>query len=1515
MEMRRGTTQLISLTGVAVLVCVWYLHKRQLSRESTRRDLQPKISAQKKSKVGNRPALDILYPNSDSPNAEDAEIDIVAVHGLGSNVDWSWTWKDDTQIVDGKPRLVNWLSDNNMLPKKVPRARVLAYNYESRWHLDAATTRLQVCGKHLAEAIHEFREDSSDRPLIFIGHSLGGNVIQHALLYAETEQSLKYLVELTVGLIFLGCPFKGSKIQQLATVVIQSLKLAGADEGINGYLGYGSTVLLDKVDSFQRLMERNSIPFCAFIEQRKTDYGNKIYIPGLIKDLVVNEESAGALGPHKVHLNTDHFKINKYSGPQDRSFLSVSAKITEMYKGWRPLIASRMSGPESGVQRKLKFNKERHERIVNFLAKFDFSARYSDVFLNRHKNTGQWILETESFQQWLLTAGKTLWCPGIPGAGKTTLFAIAVNYLQERFYKKEDAILFAFCDYKDRLNQTAHNILLSLWRQLMQNRILTEAECERLETTYLKRAVIPTTDTVLNMLSDEMSKYSRVFIMLDALDELTTESRDELLYLISNLPKNKKLLVTSRVPKEKTSPFSDVPQLEIRAKETDLTEYIDGRLQSSRLASKLMHNNKLKRDIKDTVIKKANGMFLLVKLHLNALADQHTTKGIHASLRRLPEGENAISRTYEDAISRISDQPQKDRELGEMIILWITHAQRPLSLKDLQYALTLQEGDDEIDPQDLIPGELLTSTCAGLVTIEDVSGRIQFTHSTAQEYLDSIKSAKFPSADAYIAKRCIQYLSLSMFCTDTKEIHTTGFFKTIAKFPFLEYAALHWGLHAKKADDNETKNTITKAVQSFFNLKLQSIFAVRTLLCGIAGVDGAEMGDKLARTERSIKLVNIAAYFGLDFLIANLVVKRSEVIVESFDDFVGNVLHWAAFGQHDTTLALLLNQPSISQMLNQKGYSQFTPLHMALVHRRDHSAEILLDHGADVTARAHFDHTPLLIAALNGNGAMIPKILSKDKGIDTLLVQAHGGTTPFRAAAGLGHKDAMVELLRALDSYELSEDLDELRDDFGRNPLHMAAEHGYLNICEVLLKSKYGPQLAISVDWWGAPPVALSILHGHVQVTETFLTWNDGALMKGEEGFVSDALLMAARWGQPFVVDMLLKRHPESYLMDFQSQTVLHHAAFSGSLDTVKIVLRHSGGRDMLEVRDKTGNTALLGACRRGLAEIVEYLIMHGAMMDTKNDNEETALHHACETNVQQVITILLQSGIDSEAKRSDGQTALDVAIVNDALEAIQVLLNAGIHVPEGITIPEIPPWRNIAMVKEYHPETPKDQFEAYFYLKMAASGKLSSSLLSHIFDLAEYWLVSETERVESKCAARQHGDTMVYLRSAPIFGNLHHPVRRIDYEVISHDQGYSGDSHLHGQYDGSYTWFDASRECSPGPFEQAARRIPGPEILRNVHASYAWHKHRVIWCSTTGESYLHVRTDKETKEEIEEPVATVRYDHRQPKPVPLKWISEINPGDRLVMNAIAMFPGWENHIQRAKAIIHTSCLKASAQT
>lgn len=92
------------------------------------------------------------------------------MHGLGSNVDWSWTWK-------GELRNVNWLKDQDMLPSVVPKARVMVYSYDSKWHLDAPRTRLSIVGEDLIRSVHRHRQGHTDRPIIFIGHSLGGNVI------------------------------------------------------------------------------------------------------------------------------------------------------------------------------------------------------------------------------------------------------------------------------------------------------------------------------------------------------------------------------------------------------------------------------------------------------------------------------------------------------------------------------------------------------------------------------------------------------------------------------------------------------------------------------------------------------------------------------------------------------------------------------------------------------------------------------------------------------------------------------------------------------------------------------------------------------------------------------------------------------------------------------------------------------------------------------------------------------------------------------------------------------------------------------------------------------------------------------------------------------------------------------------------------------------------------------------------------------------------------------------------
>lgn len=66
-----------------------------------------------------------------------------------------------------------------MLPQILPKSRIMVYNYDSKWDSNAPKTRLQICGEDLVRSIHNFRTETTHRPIIFIGHSLGGNVIQN----------------------------------------------------------------------------------------------------------------------------------------------------------------------------------------------------------------------------------------------------------------------------------------------------------------------------------------------------------------------------------------------------------------------------------------------------------------------------------------------------------------------------------------------------------------------------------------------------------------------------------------------------------------------------------------------------------------------------------------------------------------------------------------------------------------------------------------------------------------------------------------------------------------------------------------------------------------------------------------------------------------------------------------------------------------------------------------------------------------------------------------------------------------------------------------------------------------------------------------------------------------------------------------------------------------------------------------------------------------------------------------
>ncbi|KAI0539978.1 hypothetical protein GGR58DRAFT_512001 [Xylaria digitata] len=288
-------------------------------------------------KSPNRPPLEVLYPSPNLSASNEIEIDIVAVHGLGSDVDWSWTWQDKK----GHRPPVHWLKDPNMLPSVIPHARIIAYNYESRWHADAPKTRLELCGEELVKSLHSFRTDAPERPIIFIAHSLGGLVVLHGLLYASHTEQLRYLPASTVGFAPLGTPFRGTKMQPLAKKVAWLMAPMGSHNGIITELEQDGKHLADKVHAFSELRNKLDIPTTCFFELYHSDFGRKIGLSSWARGRVVEEESAHIPGWGREPLHTDHFALNKFEGPDDRSFRIVSNEVYNMYTNRKSVIERR----------------------------------------------------------------------------------------------------------------------------------------------------------------------------------------------------------------------------------------------------------------------------------------------------------------------------------------------------------------------------------------------------------------------------------------------------------------------------------------------------------------------------------------------------------------------------------------------------------------------------------------------------------------------------------------------------------------------------------------------------------------------------------------------------------------------------------------------------------------------------------------------------------------------------------------------------------------------------------------------------------------------------------------------------------------------------------------------------------------------------------------------------------------------------------------------------------------------
>lgn len=262
---------------------------------------------------------------------------------------------------------------------------------------------------------------------------------------------------------------------------------------------------------------------------------------------------------------------------------------------------------------KFRLDKEEDRKVLDWLTADEYGPQQSDYLKRRQPETGQWLLDSKEFRDWLVASKQTLFCPGIPGAGKTILTSIVVDYLNWTFRSDSKiGIAYIYCNFQRHNEQNIDNLLASMLKQLAERQPSLPKSVQDLYDQHMERHTRPSLDDILNALQSVAVIYSKIFIIIDALDECQVShgTRKKLLSELFNLqakhPAN--IFITSRFIPEIIDHFSSSTLIEIRARASDVIRYLEGNI--SELPSIARKNKQLQEEIKTYISEAVDGMYV-----------------------------------------------------------------------------------------------------------------------------------------------------------------------------------------------------------------------------------------------------------------------------------------------------------------------------------------------------------------------------------------------------------------------------------------------------------------------------------------------------------------------------------------------------------------------------------------------------------------------------------------------------------------------------------------------------------------------------------------------------------------------------------------------------------------------------------------------------------------------------------------------------------------------------------------
>jgi hypothetical protein len=336
--------------------------------------------------------------------------------------------------------------------------------------------------------------------------------------------------------------------------------------------------------------------------------------------------------------------------------------------------------------------------------------------------------------------------------------------------------------------------LLAQAFRLSQN-VPTKEHVLQFYSDYYVKRTRPSTAKLQDMIRSACSHVSRVYVVVDALDEylekLEYKPINEFVQSLLALGDPFKILVTSRIlgPIERAFENHSATRLEIRPDEADIRGYIKERIErdlpfakkyTETIVEKVLHTAEASSVLSSNImlcILTTTYRFLLAQLHMNSLS-RHLNAG--EVLEALETLSSNVDQAYDQVMLRIEQQDQYRRNLAMKILCWVAFGFK-LPLEALQHALAVAPG--RYDLADYLCNEdTLTGVCAGLIRIEPY-----IDNEVTSIFVDAFNDGKYREVSVQVGGSCIflDVVCHSFYCFSIKTgvLHTCDNIFRLLHFP------------------------------------------------------------------------------------------------------------------------------------------------------------------------------------------------------------------------------------------------------------------------------------------------------------------------------------------------------------------------------------------------------------------------------------------------------------------------------------------------------------------------------------------------------------------------------------------------------------------------------------------------------------------------------------------------------------------------------------------------------------